>query len=456
MEAQRLRQELTHIGRVSTIGELTASLAHELTQPLTAILHNAQAAQRTLKAGAVNLEEIREILADIVDDDRRAGEVIHRLRDLLKKGTLEFATLDVNEMMTEMTRLVSSEAALRNVSVRLELAPLLPPVRGDRVQLQQVILNLVLNGLDAMPEQVTGVRTLVLRSAKDSSTTIRVAVQDSGPGIDEADLDDIFQAFYTTKADGLGMGLAIARSIVEAHGGQLEARNNPRAGRHFPSRCPSASPSVMSAPAAPLVFVVDDDPSVRKSLARLIATAGYKVETFASAREFLARPLPAGEGGPGCLVLDVRMPGLTGLALQEALTTAGHRLSIVFITGHGDVATTVKAMKGGAVDFLTKPVNDHALLSAIERAVSRARQLWQEQAKITELQDRIKTLTPRETEVFALVVTGMLNKQIASDLGVSEKMVKVHRGRVMQKMRAGSLAELVRLADQGGVIAATP
>ena len=167
MESQRLRQELSHIGRVSTVGELTASLAHELTQPLTAILHNAQAAQRTLEAGTVNLEEIREILADIVEDDRRAGDVIHRLRGLLKKGNLEFAALDVNEMVTEMTRLVSSEAALRNVSVRLELAPQLPPVRGDRVQLQQVILNLVLNGLDAMPERspVTG-----LSSSRPSRT----------------------------------------------------------------------------------------------------------------------------------------------------------------------------------------------------------------------------------------------------------------------------------------------
>ena len=209
----------------------------------------------------------------------------------------------------------------------------------------------------------------------------------------------------------------------------------------------------MTDPVASLVFVVDDDSSVRKSLARLITTAGYKVETFASAREFLARRLP---DGPCCLVLDVRMPGLTGLALQEALASAGAQLSIVFITGYGDVPTTVKAMRGGAVDVLTKPVNDRTLLGAIERAVTRARQRWREHAKITEIQDRVKTLTPRETEVFALVVTGMLNKQIASELGVSEKMVKVHRARVMQKMRAGSVAELVRLADQGGVIAAKP
>jgi signal transduction histidine kinase len=159
--------------------------------------------------------------------------VIRRLRGLLKKGALEFATLDINEIMTEMMRLVSSEAALRNVSVRLELAPRLPPAQGDRVQLQQVILNLVLNGLDAMPEQVTGARTLALHTAKDSATTIRVEVQDRGRGLDGADLDNIFQAFYTTKATGLGMGLAIARSIVEAHGGQLEARNNPEGGATF-------------------------------------------------------------------------------------------------------------------------------------------------------------------------------------------------------------------------------
>ena len=204
----------------------------------------------------------------------------------------------------------------------------------------------------------------------------------------------------------------------------------------------------MTGPAAPLVFIVDDDPSVRKSLARLVRAARYDVETFASAREFLARPQ---YDGPCCLVLDVRMPGLTGLALQEALAGTGPGCPIVFITGYRDVRASVKAMKGGAIDFLTKPVNDRELLSAIERALTKARQARRDRARTVEIQDRIKTLTPRETEVFALVVTGMLNKQIASELGVSEKMVKVHRGRVTEKMRAGSLAELVRLADEGGV-----
>jgi FixJ family two-component response regulator len=209
----------------------------------------------------------------------------------------------------------------------------------------------------------------------------------------------------------------------------------------------------MSARAPALVSVVDDDPSVRRSLARLVKGAGYRVEAFASAHEFLARPP---EEGPACLLLDVRMPGLTGLDLQETLAIAAHSTSIIFITGYLDVRASVKAMKGGAVDFLTKPVNDEELLGAIERAVARAGAARLEEDRITEIRERIKTLTPREAEVFALVVTGMLNKQIASDLRVSEKMVKVHRGRVMEKMRARSLAELVRLADEGGVISAKP
>jgi FixJ family two-component response regulator len=200
---------------------------------------------------------------------------------------------------------------------------------------------------------------------------------------------------------------------------------------------------------APLVFVVDDNPSVRKSLSRLLAAAGYTVEAFASAREFLTR---GPSEGPCCLVLDVRMPGLTGIELQAALAAAGRRMSIVFLTGHVDVPMSVKAMKGGAVDLLTKPIDREALLAAIVRAVAKDTEDRSEEIRIAEIRQRVKTLTVRETQVFALVVTGMLNKQIAFDLGVVEKTIKVHRARVMEKMRAGSVAELVRLADAVGVI----
>jgi FixJ family two-component response regulator len=207
----------------------------------------------------------------------------------------------------------------------------------------------------------------------------------------------------------------------------------------------------LTVPAAALVFVVDDDASVRKSLARLVGTAGYEVEAFASVCDFLARPP---YDGPCCLVLDVRMPGGTGLDLQEALRATGDRLAIVFITGHRDVRGSVKAMKGGAVDFLTKPLDEGTLLPAIHQAVARTLEARREQARLTEVRSCITALTSREAEVFALVVTGLLNKQIGSELGITEKTVKVHRARVMEKMRASSLAQLVQLAGVGGVIAA--
>ena len=204
----------------------------------------------------------------------------------------------------------------------------------------------------------------------------------------------------------------------------------------------------MIAPGAPMVFIVDDDPSVRKSLARLLRGAGYEVEAFASAGEFLARPH---HDAPCCLVLDVRMPGLTGLELQEALAVAGYAMPIIFVTGHGDVPTSVRAMKAGAVDFLTKPFNDTDLLDAVQDALKRDRAARRERAEVEVVRARLTKLTPREREVLPLLVTGMLNKQIGYDLGITERTVKVHRARVLEKMQAGSVAELVRLAERVGI-----
>jgi FixJ family two-component response regulator len=198
-----------------------------------------------------------------------------------------------------------------------------------------------------------------------------------------------------------------------------------------------------------MVFVVDDDASVRKSLSRVISEAGYRVQAFSSPRDFLER---GPEPGPSCLVLDVRMPGVTGLELQQTLARAVHEIPVVFITGHGDIPMSVQAMKAGAVDFLTKPFAAKDLLDAIRRAVTKDTRDLGTEAREEDIRARVKRLTPRESQVFALVVTGMLNKQIAAELGIGEKTVKVHRARVMEKMQAASVAALVRLADAAGII----
>ena len=199
----------------------------------------------------------------------------------------------------------------------------------------------------------------------------------------------------------------------------------------------------------PRVFVVDDDESVRRSLRRLIKSAGYDVETFESANECLAFDL---YDGPCCLVLDVRMPGLTGLDLQEELNNAHLDLPIIFITGHGDIPMSVKAMKAGAVDFMPKPFEDQQLLDAVHQAIEKHKDSRQERAELASIEQRVASLTPREYQVFALVITGLLNKQIAAELSVTETTVKVHRARVMQKMEVVSLAELARLAERVGDI----
>jgi len=198
----------------------------------------------------------------------------------------------------------------------------------------------------------------------------------------------------------------------------------------------------------PTVFVIDDDPSVLKSLLRLLRSLGFDTETFASAELFLARKH---YDGVGCLVLDVQMPGLSGMDLQDALSKADYSMPIIFITGHGNIPMSVQAMKKGAVDFLTKPFDDKELMQAVKKAIEQDRTAKAERAEVHDALKRIEQLTLREQEVLRFVITGMLNKQIGLKLDIAEKTVKVHRGRIMEKLCVDSVADLVRLAEKAGI-----
>ena len=233
LELKRHREELTHVSRLATMGELTASMAHELNQPLTAILSNAQAALRFMEKDVTNTDEIKDILMDIVADDRRAGEVIKRLRSFLSRGEIRMKIWDFNEIIHEVVTLIHSDVVMKNVSIRITLDPNLPKVEVDRIQMQQVLLNLILNGLDALIDVPPDSRTLTITSCKQDHGNIMVRVADSGVGLDAVNMARVFEPFFTTKSEGMGMGLSINRSIIEAHHGRIWAENAPDQGAVF-------------------------------------------------------------------------------------------------------------------------------------------------------------------------------------------------------------------------------
>jgi len=236
---REMQMELAHANRVATMGQLTASIAHEVNQPIAATVTNAEAGLRWLRAGSSHLEEVQQVLTRIVEDGKRAGEVIHRIRALMKKAPPRKDRLKINRVILEIIELTRGEAAKYGISVLTELADHLPVVEADRVQLQQVLLNLIVNALEAMGAANEGPRELLISTAKVQSSGVLVAVQDSGPGLEAAMLEQVFESFYTTKPTGLGLGLSICRSIIEAHGGRLWASPNQRRGATFQFTLPA-------------------------------------------------------------------------------------------------------------------------------------------------------------------------------------------------------------------------
>jgi two-component system sensor kinase FixL len=240
LDTQVLRQQVAHVGRISMMGQLATALAHEINQPLGAILRNAEAAELFMQEASPDLDEIRAIVADIRQDDQRAGAVIDRMRGLLKRQTLETRPLDVGELIGDVRALVRADAAARQVKLDVNVPRDLPPVRGDRVHLQQVLLNLILNGMDALSGASLEDRRVSVTALLDGAQTVEIAVSDTGTGIPADKLAHVFDPFFTTKLNGMGMGLPISHTIIEAHGGRFWAENNDSGGATFRFTLPIA------------------------------------------------------------------------------------------------------------------------------------------------------------------------------------------------------------------------
>ncbi|HEU4923226.1 MAG TPA: ATP-binding protein [Burkholderiales bacterium] len=465
-EAHRLRTRLWHADRVARISALTAAIAHEINQPLTAILSNAQAGLANLERGAAAPEEIRAIFEAVVRDDKRAAETIRTMRAFLRQEENGRERIDLASALHDVLGLLSSELARKGIGIEARLEPECW-VSADKTQIEQVALNLLLNAAQAMEGCPPEERLIRLRAARAGDGHVAVEVRDAGVGIKAEDLQAVFEPFWTTrKEEGLGLGLAICRSIVEAHGGEIRVEPNPGRGVTFRFELPAEvgagrptpeasedSPVKVEAErlaAGPVVCVVDDDAAVRASLARLLAAQDWPVASYASAIEFLERqPLAA----VGCILLDHQMPGMSGPELQQHLAHFDAAPPVVFLTGRGDLAAGVHAMKLGAEDFIVKPPDANVLYEAVRKALARhAAEIARTRSRDESL-GRLGRLSGREREVMIHVVRGRLNKQIAADLHIALQTVKQHRGRVMEKLQVRSVAELVQIYSR---LEATP
>jgi len=445
-----------HVGRANMVGEISASLAHELNQPLTAILANAQSIKHQIPASSADFEETVEIISDVIDDARRAAEVIRRLRSVSERRKKHNEFTDINLLIVGTEELLRSQLTMSQSHLELELDSTLPLIFCDPIQMQQVLLNILINAVDATALRDPSDRRIQIRTRHLRSGGVEISIIDSGTGMMNMSYRKLVQPFFTTKEDRIGMGLTISKSILQNIGGRIWAKNNQGPGATFYVILPSSDNTAAISRARHVtktkpdfqhdakVFIIDDDVSIRRALSRLIRAAGYPSETFSSAEEFKQRTEHV---GVGCMVVDLHMPGASGLDLQHDVKSRKCQLPIIFVTGGGDTESGVRAMKQGAADFLSKPVDEEQLLTAISVAIETSHEAWEEEAQLTAAQAKVAKLTPREIEIMDLIVEGRRNKQIAGMLGISEKTVKVHRGHVMKKFGALTVTDLVHVAE---------
>ena len=441
----KTQAELTHLSRVLSMGELTASIAHEIKQPLTAVVAHGDACLEWLSADPPNLDKARHTAERIIQEGTRAGAVLSRIRALFKKDNPSKDWVDINELIQDLM------ALLRDEAVEAEnLCPNRPCARF--AEGRSGSCSNATSGAQS-GDQWHGRHRRRKQLREKSAHRVPEGVRKRNLGADRR---------YGSGSDGGKRGEDLRHLFHHESAGHRNGPFHQPLDRGIPRRplvgdaasggwyyfsihgARALSRALMDSPAS-VVFVVDDDASVREALSNLLQSVGFCAEVFGSTEEFLKANRPA---VPSCLVLDVTLPGMNGLEFQEMLSKTGNPIPIVFITAFGDIPMTSNAMKAGAVEFLAKPFQKDDLLTAIDQALARDSAQRAVEASISALRARQDELTPREREVMDLVVTGMINKQIADRLGISEVTVKIHRRQVMLKMEAPSLADLVRMSDR--------
>ena len=329
----------------------------------------------------------------IIRDGQDAGEVVRHIPALFRKTSPEKVDLNVNEIIAEVLHLIQKETAEKRIAVETDLEKTLPPVRGDRVQLQQVIFNLLLNGIEAMDTVTDRPRKLLIRSKLQAADVILVEIRDHGTGL--ADSERVSSPALLRKEKEMGemSPVPICRSIVEAHGGRLGTTPSPGSRNNLLFHLANGNERIRMKPDTPIIYVLDDDYRVREALSSLLLSMGHRVEVFASAADSLVFKKPS---SPACLILDLDLPGMSGLELQREIA-GPDTPPIIFLTGHADVPSSVRAMKAGAMEFLLKPFDHQELLKAIDAAILRDREARAKRAETAELQRRYALLTPRES-----------------------------------------------------------